>query len=294
MSDSKKYYYLKLKDNFFEGDTIMILENMPDGYLYSNILLKLYLKSLKNDGYLMVNEFIPYDENMIASLTRHPVGVVQKAVNIFKNLGLVDIVDNGVIYMSDIQLFIGKSSTEAERKKQERMKALGQMSDIRPPEIRDKSIDSNNKVPKNNEVVEEIEGEQPQKNEKAPTIITTINSFTDNTELRQSIKDYLIMRKKIKKPVTTVRTIQERLNELKSLSDIVDIQIQIVNQSVDNCWQKFYELKNQSQTLKKQHIPKIEDLLPEGYDYLPKDVQKDTYEHYQQVIQKGIEDGTYE
>lgn len=46
MADSKKYYYLKLKENFFESDSMILLENMADGYLYSNILLKLYLRSL--------------------------------------------------------------------------------------------------------------------------------------------------------------------------------------------------------------------------------------------------------
>ncbi|MDS2505968.1 phage replisome organizer N-terminal domain-containing protein, partial [Streptococcus pneumoniae] len=52
MSDNKKYYYLKLRDNFFDNDDIAILESMPDGILYSNILLKLYLRSLKNNGKL--------------------------------------------------------------------------------------------------------------------------------------------------------------------------------------------------------------------------------------------------
>ena len=48
MADNRKYYYLKLKENFFDSDSIVLLEDMKDGILYSNILLKLYLKSLKN------------------------------------------------------------------------------------------------------------------------------------------------------------------------------------------------------------------------------------------------------
>ena len=50
MSDNRKYYYLKLKENYFDEDAIVLLESMQDGVLYSNILLKLYLKSLKNGG----------------------------------------------------------------------------------------------------------------------------------------------------------------------------------------------------------------------------------------------------
>ena len=50
MSDNRKYYYLKLKENYFDEDAIVLLESMQDGILYSNILLKLYLKSLKTAG----------------------------------------------------------------------------------------------------------------------------------------------------------------------------------------------------------------------------------------------------
>ena len=56
MSDNRKYYYLKLKENYFDDDSIVLLESMQDGVLYSNILLKLYLKSLKHGGRLQLDE----------------------------------------------------------------------------------------------------------------------------------------------------------------------------------------------------------------------------------------------
>ena len=68
MADNRKYYYLKLKENFFDSDSIVLLEDMKDGILYSNILLKLYLKSLKNGGKLQLDEHIPYTAQMIATL----------------------------------------------------------------------------------------------------------------------------------------------------------------------------------------------------------------------------------
>ena len=58
MADNRKYYYLKLKENYFDEDAIVLLESMQDGMLYSNILLKLYLKSLKNGGKLQLDEDI--------------------------------------------------------------------------------------------------------------------------------------------------------------------------------------------------------------------------------------------
>lgn len=116
--DNKKYYYLKLKENFFESDSMVLLENMKDGYLYSNILLKLYLRSLKDGGRLMLNGTIPYNSQMLSSVTRHQVGTLEKALDIFKELGLIEILDSGAIYMMDIQNFIGKSSTEADRQRE--------------------------------------------------------------------------------------------------------------------------------------------------------------------------------
>ncbi|HEM3632587.1 TPA: phage replisome organizer N-terminal domain-containing protein [Streptococcus suis] len=115
MADNKKYYYLKLKEDFFESDEAVVLESMPDGYIYSNILLKLYLRSLKNNGLLMFNNLIPYNSQMLATITRHQVGTIEKAVKIFKDLQLIDVLDNGAIYMTNIQNFVGKSSTEADR-----------------------------------------------------------------------------------------------------------------------------------------------------------------------------------
>ena len=117
MSDNKKYYYLRLKDNFFDSDELKILESMKDGYLYSNILLKLYLRSLKNDGKLVVNERIPYNAEMLASVTGHQVGTIKQALSMFKELGLIEVLENGAIYMLDIQNFIGKCSTEADRQR---------------------------------------------------------------------------------------------------------------------------------------------------------------------------------
>lgn len=153
MSVNKKYYYLKLKDDFFESDAMIVLESMPDGYIYSNILLKLYLRSLKHEGKLMFNDRIPYNSNILAQVTRHSVGDVEKAVQIFKELDLIEVLDNGAIFITDIQNFIGRSSTEADRKREyrerierEKLMELGQSSDKCP-----------DKTPPEREIEKEIE-----------------------------------------------------------------------------------------------------------------------------------------
>ena len=85
MSDNRKYYYLKLKENYFDDDSIVLLESMQDGVLYSNILLKLYLKSLKHGGRLQLDENIPYTAQMIATITRQQIGVQQAILHTLQN-----------------------------------------------------------------------------------------------------------------------------------------------------------------------------------------------------------------
>ena len=129
MADNQKYYYMRLKQDFFETEEMIILESMQDGYLYSNILLKLYLRSLKRDGKLMFNDTIPYSAEVLATVTRHSVGTIEKAMDVFQKLSLVEVMDDGAIYMLQIQNFIGKSSTEAERKRRYRDKIKLEKSD---------------------------------------------------------------------------------------------------------------------------------------------------------------------
>lgn len=138
MADSKTYYYMRLKENFFDSVELAAVESLPDGFLYSNILLKMYLRSLRDEGRLMVGT-IPYNAEMIASITHHKVKTVKKALELFKSVGLIEVLDNGAIYMLDIQNFIGKSTTEADRKRayRERIdRERDKCPDISTPEFR--------------------------------------------------------------------------------------------------------------------------------------------------------------
>lgn len=174
MSDTKQYYYIRLKEDFFREDAVIALESLdnPDGFRYSNIYLKMLLRSLRNEGKLMVSDVIPYNPTMLATLTGHPVAIVEKALYYMEKLGLIERLDNGAVYMLNIQNYIGRSTSEADRKKAYRHRIelekselknglpnhkkevpqLGQMSgqmsgqseDKIPPEYRDKRIEIRN------------------------------------------------------------------------------------------------------------------------------------------------------
>ena len=154
MSENKKYYFLKLKEGYFKEETIVLLESMEDGILYSNMLLKLYCMSLKNNGKLQLHGELPLNAEMIAKLTNTEVGIVERAIEAFQQLHLMEELPDGSYYMSQIESMIGSTTKDAMRKKQERdrfrsQKMIGpamsesvrELSTICPPDIREQNIE---------------------------------------------------------------------------------------------------------------------------------------------------------
>lgn len=117
MSEPKKYFYMRLKENFFQSPELIAIESMEKGYQFSNILLKMYLLSLRGEGRLMAGA-IPYSPEMIARATGHDCETVKEAIMLFIDVGLIERLDSGAIYMLAIQNFIGTSSTEADRQRE--------------------------------------------------------------------------------------------------------------------------------------------------------------------------------
>lgn len=216
MADGKKYYYMRLREDFFDSEELKIMESMPDGYLYSNILLKLYLLSLKDNGKLCFKGVIPYSPEMIATLTGHQVGTVKQALQIFRNMKLVEILDDGVIYMLNIQNFIGKASSEADRireyerriaKEREEAKLVaGGVSECKKstkkstkistekstPEIRDKRLEIRDYI---NPPYIPPEGEnKPEKKDPDP-----LEDLSGSEELRKAVSDWLAYKREMRK-----------------------------------------------------------------------------------------------
>ena len=238
---------MRLKENFFDTNEMKVLEAMQDGYKYSNILLKLYLMSLQSNGKLMLNERIPYNSQMIATITRHSVGDVEKALVLFKDLGLIEVLDSGAIYMLDIQKYIGKSSTEADRQREYQRKITCSKENRK---------ESNKESTPKIELEKDIEIDTKKKKKSAKADLDgMINSFTENEELREALKAFLDMRKSIKKPIQTEYAFKLALNKLKQLSDIDSVRIEIVNQSVEHNWRTFYSVQNSYRTNTEVEMP---------------------------------------
>jgi len=81
------------------------------------------------------------------------------------------------------------------------------------------------------------------KKEKGTSIDKIINSYTGNLELRNTLKEFLKMRKSIRKPMTD-QAMKLLINKLDKLGSNDNEKIEILNQSIFNSWQGIFELKN--------------------------------------------------
>lgn len=146
-----KFYWLKLKRDFFKRHDIRIIETMPNGKDYILFYLKLLCESVDHEGSLRFSEQIPYSEEMLATITNTNVDVVRSAVNVFTSLGMMEIMDDGTFFMNEVQKMIGSASANdnaiRQRRFREKQKQLKQEQEIK-----------------------QIEEKKPVKRFKAPTV----------------------------------------------------------------------------------------------------------------------------
>lgn len=113
---AKKYYWMKLREDFFEDDTMEWLEEQPNGKEYALFYLKLCLKSVKTNGLLVRNVgniFVPYDTRKLAEITHTDFDTAVVAMEIFKNIGLVEILEGGQINIPRMEEMIGSETDKA-------------------------------------------------------------------------------------------------------------------------------------------------------------------------------------
>lgn len=123
MSENKRYYWLKLKEDFFEDDTMQWLEEQENGTEYTLFYLKLCLRSLRSDGRLIryVGEYlIPYDIKTLAKLTQTDPDTVRVAMDLFKRIGLINLLDSGEIFLKQLDEMVGSETNKAELMRRKR------------------------------------------------------------------------------------------------------------------------------------------------------------------------------
>jgi predicted phage replisome organizer len=126
VGESKRYYWLKLDRNFFKRHDIRIIEALDNGKGKEYVLfyLKMLVESIDHDGALRFSQSIPYDEQMLSVVTNTDLEIVGHAIDIFKRYGLMEIDDDGTIFMTGLSNMVGSEadSTARVRKYRENIK----------------------------------------------------------------------------------------------------------------------------------------------------------------------------
>ena len=150
----KRYYWLKLQENFFERDEIKIIESTPNGKDYVLFYMKLLLKAIHTNGKLIFKDTIPYTVEMLGTITNNNVDVVRVAVDTFIKLGLMGKLDDGALFMHEISKMLGSETEFAQKKREYRENKLSQA-------LEDKTrTSSDNLKTKKDNVRQEIEIEK--------------------------------------------------------------------------------------------------------------------------------------
>ncbi len=137
MEETKKYYWLKLKRDFFKRHDIKIIEAMENGEKYVLFYLKLLVESLDHNGNLRFSDTVPYNEKMLSAITCTDIDTVRIAMRMFLSLGMMNLMDDSTYYMAQVVSMTGDETKFAAQKRQYR---LGQLSD-NDRTMSDKSIE---------------------------------------------------------------------------------------------------------------------------------------------------------
>lgn len=117
-----RFYWLKLKRDFFKRHDIRIIESMPNGTEYILFYLKLLCESVDHEGNLRFSDNIPYNEDMLSTITNTNVDIVRSAVKVFSELGMMEILDDGTYFMTEVQKMIGSIADNDNANRQRRFR----------------------------------------------------------------------------------------------------------------------------------------------------------------------------
>ncbi|AUN25422.1 hypothetical protein RSJ21_09230 [Clostridium botulinum] len=91
-----KVKWIKIVTDIFDDEKILLIENMPEADSIIVIWFKLLCLAGKNNnsGVFMLNDKIPYTDEMLATIFRRPLNTVRLAINTFEQFGMIEVMDN--------------------------------------------------------------------------------------------------------------------------------------------------------------------------------------------------------
>lgn len=148
---AKRYYWIKLRTDFFDLETIDWLVSQPNGCEYVVLYQKLCLLTANKGGELASTFgeiIVPYDVNKIARDTKFSFDTVVVALELFKKIGLIYEQENGILKIPYVDDVVGSETEYAQKKRDYRIelkKKSETSSETLSSTLSDKSIEIRDK-----------------------------------------------------------------------------------------------------------------------------------------------------
>jgi len=189
MAEIKKYYWLKLKEDFFEEKQIKYLRKLPDGDKLVIAYLKMQLKSLKTEGFIKYDSILPSNIEELSMILDEDINIVTLLIKALQQVGAIEILDDGSFYMIAMQDLIGKEGASAERvrKFRERQK----QNEIKMLPCNTNVTNCNTEIEKEKEIEKEIELdiEKDKKINKYNDVVEIYNTYCTNLAQVQKLTE---------------------------------------------------------------------------------------------------------
>lgn len=90
--------WIKITTNIFDDEKILLIESLPEADSIIVIWFKLLTLAGKcnNNGILMLNDSIPYTEEMLSTIFRRPLNTVRLALSTFEKYGMIVTLHNAI------------------------------------------------------------------------------------------------------------------------------------------------------------------------------------------------------
>lgn len=188
--------WLKLSINVFDDEKFDAIYTLPDSNEIQLVWIKLLcLAGTCNErGYLMLTNEIPYTEEMMASRFRMDIGVVQRALMVFKKLNMIDVV-NDVYLISNWAKYQSVDKLEDIKKKDRERKARQRQREKEA--LQGEQVNLQSELPDKNSVnTDDSDGENSSEVNKNSTSTNchvtchgNVTGFCSNTLYSYSFKD---------------------------------------------------------------------------------------------------------
>jgi len=136
--DHTKFYWYMLTEDFFRKDHIEWLRDRKNGNDYTLLYLALCSRSIKTDGVLIrdigdIKE--PCTNEFLAKDLKFRLKIVNEAMDLFKQMGLIKIHDDGAIILTNLENMVGERSKGAFKKQVQLRLKGGNLEENIPPDI---------------------------------------------------------------------------------------------------------------------------------------------------------------